>query len=215
MLKRYFITGLLVLIPLAITLWVLNLVISTMDQTLLLLPASLQKPEIFGFHIPGVGVILTIAVVLLVGLLAHNIVGRQLVLWWEGLLNRIPIVRSIYSSVKQVSDTVLSPSGQAFRKAVLVEFPRQGTWSIGFVVGTPGAEVERRLGNQPQTVFVATAPNPTSGYLIIVSPDQITELDMSVDEALKFIVSLGVVVPGRLLKTSADAAAAAAAQKGR
>ncbi len=208
MLKRYFITGLLVLVPLAITLWVLNLVISTMDQTLLLLPMPLQKPEIFGFHIPGVGVILTIAVVLIVGLLAHNFVGRQLVLWWEGLLNRIPIVRSIYSSVKQVSDTVLSPSGQAFRKAVLVEFPRKGSWSVGFIVGTPGTEIEQRLGNAPQTVFVATAPNPTSGYIVILPPEEILELDMSVDEALKFIVSLGVVVPG---KNGAVAAAAAAA----
>lgn len=204
MLKRYFITGLLVLVPLAITLWVLNLVISTMDQTLLLLPLALQKPEIFGYHLPGIGVILTIGVVLLVGLLAHNFVGRQLVLWWEGLLNRIPIVRSIYSSVKQVSDTVLSPSGQAFRKAVLVEFPRKGSWSVGFIVGTPGVEIERRLANTPQTVFVATAPNPTSGYIVILPPEEIIELEMSVDEALKFIVSLGVVVPGR------QAAAAAA-----
>lgn len=197
MLKRYFITGLLVLVPLAITLWVLNLIISTMDQTLLLLPKPLQKPEVFGYNLPGIGLVLTIAVVLVVGVLAHNFVGRQLLWWWEKLLNRIPIVRGIYSSVKQVSDTVLSPSGQAFRKAVLVEFPRSGSWSVAFLIGTPGLEIEQRLGNSPQTVFVPTAPNPTSGYLIIVPPEQITDLDMTVDDALKFVISLGVVLPGK------------------
>ena len=197
MLKRYFITGLLVLVPLAITLWVLNLIISTMDQTLLLLPKPLQKPEVFGYNLPGIGLVLTIAVVLVVGVLAHNFVGRRLLWWWEKLLNRIPIVRGIYSSVKQVSDTVLSPSGQAFRKAVLVEFPRSGSWSVAFLIGTPGLEIEQRLGNSPQTVFVPTAPNPTSGYLIIVPPEQITDLDMTVDDALKFVISLGVVLPGK------------------
>ncbi|MBX7230262.1 MAG: DUF502 domain-containing protein [Burkholderiaceae bacterium] len=195
MLKRYFVTGLLVLVPLAITLWVLKLIITTMDQTLLLLPQPFQKPELFGYNLPGIGLVLTIAVVLLVGVLAHNFVGRKLVWWWERLLTRIPIVRGIYSSVKQVSDTVLSPSGQAFRKAVLVEFPRAGAWSVAFLIGTPGSEIEQRLGNLPQTVFVPTAPNPTSGYLIIVPPEQMTELDMSVDDALKFVISLGVVLP--------------------
>lgn len=194
--KKYLITGLLILVPLVVTLWVLNLIVSTMDQVLLLLPAYVREDNML-FRIPGVGVVMTVGIVFLVGLLAHNILGRQLVELWENLLAKIPIVRSIYSSVKQVSDTVLSPQGQAFRKAVLVEFPRRDSWSIGFIVGTPGSEVEVVLGNHPQVVFVPTAPNPTSGYLVILEPAQIRELDMTVDDALKFHISLGVVVPGR------------------
>jgi uncharacterized membrane protein len=142
-----------------------------------------------------VGVVLTLAAVLCVGVLAHNFLGRKFVEWWHALLQRIPIVRSIYSSVKQVSDTVLSPQGQAFRKTVLVEFPRAGMWSLGFLVGSPGREVEAKLG-PVQTVFVPTAPNPTSGYTVILPAQQIVELDMSVDAGLKYIISLGVVVPG-------------------
>ncbi|CAN5203857.1 DUF502 domain-containing protein [soil metagenome] len=209
--KRYFITGLLVLVPLGITLWVLHFVVATMDQVLQLFPADWRANSLI-LSVPGTGVILTLAFILLVGLLTQNIIGRRLVLIWENLLNRIPIVRSIYSSVKQVSDTVLKPNGQAFRKAVLVEFPRQGSWTVGFVVGTPGVEIESRLGTlgalgAPQTVFVPTAPNPTSGYIVILPPDQIQELEMSVDEALKFIISLGVVKPGTPVEV-ADAATA-------
>ncbi|CAN5284277.1 DUF502 domain-containing protein [soil metagenome] len=212
--KRYFITGLLVLVPLGITLWVLHFVVATMDQVLQLFPAEWRANSIV-LNVPGTGVVLTLAFILLVGLLTQNIIGRRLVLIWENLLNRIPIVRSIYSSVKQVSDTVLKPNGQAFRKAVLVEFPRAGSWTVGFVVGTPGAEIESRLGalgalglaEAPQTVFVPTAPNPTSGYIVILAPDQIQELDMSVDEALKFIISLGVVKPGTPVEAAAPAAA--------
>ncbi|HEU4622778.1 MAG TPA: DUF502 domain-containing protein [Burkholderiaceae bacterium] len=194
--KKYLITGLLILVPLVVTLWVLNLIVTTMDQVLLLLPQEMREGN-FIFRIPGIGVVLTIGFVFVVGLLAHNIIGRKLVDMWENVLARIPIVRSIYSSVKQVSDTVLSPQGQAFRKAVLVEFPRKDSWAVGFIVGTPGSEVEVLLGNHPQTVFVPTAPNPTSGYLIVLDPSQIRELDLTVDEALKFHISLGVVVPGR------------------
>jgi uncharacterized membrane protein len=195
MLKRYFVTGLLVLVPLGITLWVLNIILSTMDQTLTLLPLNLQPEQLFGRKIPGLGVVLTVVVVFLVGVLTRNFLGRQLLVWWE---HQIPIVRSIYSSVKQVSDTILSPNGQAFRKAVLVQFPREGNWAVAFVVGSPGKEIEDLLANQPQTVFVPTAPNPTSGYMVIVPPHEIIELEMSVDEALKFIISMGVVVPGRV-----------------
>jgi uncharacterized membrane protein len=196
-LRRWLITGLLVLVPLAITLWVLDLVLSTMDRALLLLPPNWHPDKLLGFHIPYLGVVLVIVVVLTVGALGSNLIGAKLVQVWEDLLNRIPIFRSVYNSVKQVSDTILSPNGQAFRQAVLVEFPRAGAWSVGFVVGTPGEEVGALLGNEPQSVFVPTAPNPTSGYIIIVSPDQIKPLNMSVDEALKFIISLGVVVPGK------------------
>lgn len=194
MLKKYFFTGLLILVPLAITLWVLNLIVSTMDQTLLLLPASIRSQA--PFNIPGMGVILTLAIVLVVGILGRNFIGRRLLLWWEALLARIPIVSAIYSSVKQVSDTLFSPSGKAFRKAVLVEFPRQGIWTVGFVVGSPGASLERALPGEYASVYVPTAPNPTSGYILIVPFGDVVDLDISVDEALKFVVSMGVVAPG-------------------
>jgi uncharacterized membrane protein len=196
-LRRWLVTGLLVLVPLAITLWVLDLILSTMDNALLLLPQEWRPDSLLGFHIPYLGVLLVIVVVLGVGALGSNLIGAKMVELWEDLLNRIPIFRSVYNSVKQVSDTILSPNGQAFRQAVLVEFPRVGAWSVGFVVGTPGDEITTLLGDEPQSVFVPTAPNPTSGYIIIVGPDQIRPLHMSVDEALRFIVSLGVVVPGK------------------
>jgi uncharacterized membrane protein len=207
--KKYFITGLLILVPLAITFWVLRSIVTTMDQVLLLLPPSWRE-DLFILRIPGVGVLATIAVVFLVGLLARNFIGRQLVGFWEQMLAHIPIVRSIYSSVKQVSDTILTPNGQAFRKAVLVEYPRKGIWTIGFALGSPGAETEgnlAKLGVQGElhTVFVPTAPNPTSGFILIFPHDQIHELDMSVDAALKFVISLGVVKPGSAAEASSDA----------
>ncbi len=196
MFKKYLIPGLLIWVPLAATLWVLDLIVSAMDRTLLLLPTSWQPRALFGFDIPGLGLLLSLLVVLLTGVLAHNFIGRQLVQWWEGLLSRIPIVRSIYSSVKQVSDTMLSPKGNAFRKAVLVEFPQRGQWAIGLVVGAPGPALTRDLDPDMVTVFVPTAPNPTSGYTILVPPADVKELDISVDDALKFVISLGVVTPG-------------------
>jgi uncharacterized membrane protein len=195
-LKKYLMTGLLIWVPLAVTLWVLDAVVSTMDRTLLLLPGSWHPDQLLGIRIPGLGLLLTFVVVVLTGLATHNIVGRSLVRWWEGLLNRIPIVRSIYSSVKQVSDTMLSPKGNAFRRAVLVEFPQRGQWSIGLVVGAPGPLLTKHLQDGVMTVFVPTAPNPTSGYTILVPPDEVKELDITVDEALKFVISLGVVAPG-------------------
>ncbi len=135
--KKYFITGLLIWVPLAITVWVLHLIVSTMDQSLLLLPAALRPESLFGFRVPGMGVILTLVVVLLTGLLTANIIGQRLVLFWEGVLSRIPIVKSIYYSVKQVSDTVFSSSGVAFRKALLIQYPKQDTWTIAFLTGQP------------------------------------------------------------------------------
>lgn len=194
--KKYLLTGLLILVPLVVTLWVLNLIVGTMDQVLLLLPEHVRRDNIV-FRIPGIGVVLTIAVVFVVGLLAHNFIGRQLVAGWESLLARIPIVRSIYSSVKQVSDTIFSPQGQAFRKAVLVEWPRKDAWTIGFIVGAPGDEIGDAIGRDFETVYVPTTPNPTSGYLAIVSTTQLRDLAMSVDEALKFVISLGVVSPSK------------------
>jgi uncharacterized membrane protein len=195
-LKKYFITGLLILVPLAITVWVLNLIIGTMDQSLLLLPVSWRPEALVGFRIPGLGTILTLLIIFLTGLATRNFIGRQVVSLWEGLLTRIPVVKSIYSSVKQVSDTLFSSSGNAFRKAVLVQYPRQGSWTIAFLTGIPGGEVKNHLqGVDYVSLYVPTTPNPTSGFFLMVPRADTIELDMSVDEALKYIVSMGVVAP--------------------
>jgi uncharacterized membrane protein len=194
--KRYFITGLLVWVPLVITLWVLNLLVSTMDQSLLLLPAQLRTEKWLGMHIPGLGVLLTLLVVFLTGLLAANIIGQRLVGFWEGVLARIPVVNSIYNGVKQVSDTLFSPTGQAFRKALLVQWPREGMWTIAFLTGTPGGDIVNHLPGDYLSIYVPTTPNPTGGYFVIVPRSDVIELDMTVDAALKYIISMGVVAPG-------------------
>jgi len=193
--RKYFITGLLILVPLAITVWVLNLIIGTMDQSLLLLPESWRPEALVGFHIPGLGTILTLLIIFITGLATRNFIGRQVVSLWEGLLTRIPVVKSIYSSVKQVSDTLFSSSGNAFRKAVLVQYPRQGSWTIAFLTGVPGGEVKNHLQGDYVSLYVPTTPNPTSGFFLMVPRADTVELDMSVDEALKYIVSMGVVAP--------------------
>jgi uncharacterized membrane protein len=193
--RKYFITGLLILVPLAITVWVLNLIISTMDQSLLLLPERWQPRTVFGFHIPGLGTILTLLVIFFTGLLTRNIIGKQIVHGWEMLVKRIPIVSPIYSSVKQVSDTLFSSSGNAFRKALLVQYPRHGAWTIAFLTGVPGGDVKNHLVGDYVSIYVPTTPNPTSGFFLMVPRADTIELDMSVDEALKYIVSMGVVSP--------------------
>ena len=193
--RKYFITGLLILVPLAITAWVLNLVISTMDQSLLLLPVDWRPTKLIGFEIPGLGTILTIAIVFLTGLLTNNLVGNYLVRLWERLLHRIPVVSSLYGSVKQVSDTLFSSSGNAFRKAVLLPYPHENSWTIGFLTGTPGGDVRNHLVGDFVSVYVPTTPNPTSGFFLMLERSRVIELDMSVDAALKYIVSMGVVAP--------------------
>ncbi len=193
--RKYFITGLLILVPLAITLWVLNLIIGTMDQSLLLLPERWQPRNLFGFHIPGLGSILTLLIIFLTGLATRNFIGNQVVIVWEKILTRIPVVNSIYSSVKQVSDTLFSSSGNAFRKAVLVQYPRQGSWTIAFLTGIPGGDVKNHLHGDYVSLYVPTTPNPTSGFFLMVPRVDTIELDMSVDAALKYIVSMGVVSP--------------------
>jgi uncharacterized membrane protein len=196
LLRRYFITGLLIWVPLGITLWVLNLIVGTMDQTLLLVPAKWRTESFLGIHIPGLGVILTLAVVLITGLLAANFIGQHLVNFWEHILGRIPIVRSIYSSVKQVSDTLLSGSGQSFRKALLVQYPREGCWTVAFQTGMAAREIHDLVGEELVAVFIPTTPNPTSGFFLMMKQSDTRELGMSVDQALKYIVSMGVVIPG-------------------
>jgi len=193
--KKYLITGLLVLVPLVITIWVLKSLIGIMDQSLLLLPEAWHPHTLFGRDIPGFGVILTVAIVLVTGVIATNFFGMQIILLWEKLLNRLPVVKSIYSSVKQVSDTLFSDSGNAFRKAVLVQFPREGSWTIAFLTGTPGGDVVNHLHGDYVSIFVPTTPNPTGGYFLMMPKADVVELDMSVDEALKYIISMGVVAP--------------------
>ena len=195
--KKYLITGLLIWIPLVITLWVLKVVVDVLDQSLLLLPATFQTESWLGVHIPGLGAILTIVIVLVTGVFATNFFGARLVVLWHDVLHRIPVVNSIYSSVKQISDTLFSSSGQAFRKALLVQWPMEGMWTIAFLTGTPGGEVASRLPPDAVAVYVPTTPNPTGGYFVIVSRKNVVELDMSVDQALKYIISMGVVPPQR------------------
>ena len=194
-LRKWLIAGLLVIVPLVITLGVLNWIIGTLDQTLAILPEAWQPDKLLGVHIPGFGVILTLLILLIVGGIASNFIGRKLVGWGDALVRRIPVVRSIYSSVKQVSDTVFSDSGNAFRTAVMVQWPREGVWTVAFVTGQPNGEVAALLRDDYVSVFVPTTPNPTGGYFVLVRKSECVELEMSVDAALKYIVSMGVVSP--------------------
>ena len=194
--RRYFITGLLIWVPLVITLWVLDLLVSTMDQSLRLLPLEWQTESWLGVHIPGLGVVLTLVIVFASGVLAANIIGQRMVKFWEGVLARIPVVNSIYIGVKQVSDTLFAPGGQAFRKALLVQWPHPGMWTIAFLTGTPGGDVANHLKGDYVSIYVPTTPNPTGGYFVMVPRTSVIELDMTVDAALKYIISMGVAAPG-------------------
>ena len=193
-LKSYLIAGLLIWVPLVITLWVLDLLVGTLDQTLLLLPESIRTEAWLGIHIPGLGVVLTIVIVFTTGVLAANIIGQHLVRFWEGLLARIPIFNSIYHSVKQVSDTLFSGNGHAFRKVLLVRYPHPQAWSLAFQTNVP-AEVTEKLGDEHLAVFIPTTPSPVNGFYFYVRRDETLEVDISVDAALKYIVSMGVVAP--------------------
>jgi uncharacterized membrane protein len=193
--RKWLLAGLLVIVPVGITAWVLEWVISTLDKTLLILPSEWQPDRLLGVHIPGFGALLALAILLLVGATASNFFGRKLVNWWHALLHRIPVVRSIYSGVKQVSDTLFSESGNAFRTAVLIQWPREGVWTIAFVTGVPGGDAVNHLPGEYLSVYVPTTPNPTGGYFVMLKKSDCIELKMSVDEALKYIVSMGVVVP--------------------
>jgi uncharacterized membrane protein len=193
--RRYLIAGLLVWVPLGITLWVLHFLLTSLDQILLVLPESAQPRALLGFDIPGLGVVVAFLILFATGVIAANFFGLRLIRAWEAVLGRIPFVKSIYSSVKQVSDTLLSDKGQAFRKALLVEFPRPGSWTIAFQTGVPAAGVAPWLPGDHVSVYVPTTPNPTGGYFLMLPRAQVRELDMTVDEALKYIISMGVVAP--------------------
>ena len=190
--KRYFVTGLLIWVPIGITAWVINMIVTTLDGVV---PIGLRPEALFGFQIPGFGVLAVALLVLFTGLLGANLIGRRLVQVWEALLARIPLVRSIYSSVKQVSDTILAPNGQAFRQAVLVQYPRPGVHPIAFVTGTPGGEVSQVLGADMVSVYVPTTPNPTSGFFLMLPKSDVIPLSMPVDAALRYVVSMGTVPP--------------------
>lgn len=194
--RRWLLAGLLVLVPLAVTVWLLNWIIGTLDQTLQILPGDWHPDKLLGIHIPGFGVLLALAIILTIGAIATNFFGKKLVRWWDALLSRIPIVRSIYSSVKQVSDTLFSENGNAFRKALLVQWPREGVWTIAFQTGMPGGDVANHLSGDYMSVYVPTTPNPTGGYFVMLKRADCIELKMSVDEALTYVISMGVVVPG-------------------
>ena len=200
-LRRWLLAGLLVLAPLMITVWVLNWIIGTLDQTLQILPEKWQPDLLLGIHIPGFGVVLALLIVLVIGAAVSNFLGRRLMAWWDALLGRIPIVRSIYSSVKQVSDTLFSENGNAFRKALLVQWPRPGVWTIAFQTGTPGGDVGHHLGEDYLSVYVPTTPTPTGGYFGMLKKSDCIELAMTVDEALTYVISMGVVAPGSATKS--------------
>jgi uncharacterized membrane protein len=194
-LRRYFVAGLLVWIPLGITLWVLKILVDLMDESLRLLPEAYRSEALFGFHVPGLGIILTLAIVIATGALAANFFGRKILALGDNALTRIPIVRSIYGGVKQISDTLFSPEGKAFRRAVLVRYPHPGTWTVALVTGTPRHEVAELLGTDQISVFIPTTPNITSGFFLVVPRSETIELDMTVDAALKYIISMGVAEP--------------------
>jgi uncharacterized membrane protein len=193
-LRRLLVAGILVWLPIIATIWVVSFVVTLMDRTLVLLPDRYQPQTLIGFHLPGLGVVFAFVVVLLTGLLVTNLIGRQLVGYWEEMMQRIPLVRSVYGGVRSFTESVLS-SSHSFRQVVAVEYPRAGIWSIGFVTAENVAEVSSRTGQHLTCVFVSTAPNPTSGFIILVPQSQLIQLDMSVDAAMRMIVTCGVVLP--------------------
>ncbi|MEN9560725.1 MAG: hypothetical protein RLZZ502_1936 [Pseudomonadota bacterium] len=193
MIKRYLLTGLLLWVPLGITLWVLHFLVTTLDGVVNILPIKWRSESLFGMHIYGFGILITFIVLMTTGLIARNFFGAQLVKFWENLLGKVPVVGGVYKSVKQISDTVLSDSGQAFSKAVLVEFPHAGSHTVGFLTGHVSGELAGILGSESVSVYIPTTPNPTSGYMVLVARHKIKELDLTVDQALKYIISMGAV----------------------
>ena len=199
MIKKNFLTGLLVLIPLILTFWVLFSLIKFLDQILFLLPETLRPDYVLGTEVFGFGVILTFIIILVTGIIANNFFGKKIISLYEVLLNRLPFVKSIYKSIKQVSDTLLSSSGEAFSKAVLIEFPIAGTYTFAFITGEPDEIITKDIKGEYVNVYVPTTPNPTSGYTLMVPKNKVVELDISVDQVLKYVISMGVVPTGKKL----------------
>jgi uncharacterized membrane protein len=193
--RRYLIAGLLVWVPILVTVLVVRFILDLMDQTLLLLPPSVRPEALFGYHIPGLGLLLAVLLLFFTGVLVSNIIGRSLVVLWEDLMNRIPFVRALYSGVKSFSTTILSNQGNSFKKVLLIEYPRKGIWSVGFQTAGDVPLISSHTGEPQVCVFIPTTPNPTSGFIVMVPRSQAIELDMSTDAAMRMIVTLGVVVP--------------------
>lgn len=202
-LRKYFISGLLVWLPLIVTILVLKFLVDILSQSLLLLPNRYQPDVLLGVHIPGIGVVLTLVVVFVTGLFVANFIGRSFIEFGENIMFRIPLVRTIYTGVKQVTDTIFSPGSQSFRKVLLVEYPCPGVWSMAFQTGEDNGDIEKLLDSEPLvSYFIPTTPNPTSGFLMMAPKSKVKELDISVDQALKFVISLGVVKPDSTLALS-------------
>ncbi len=200
--RRYLIAGLLIWVPLGITIIVVRLLVNWLDGSILLIPEAYRPENLLGFAIPGLGVLISLIVVILTGVFAANLFGRRLVKLWEGLLSHVPLVRSVYSGAKQLAETMFSDSGQSFRKVLLIEFPRKGLWTLAFLTGTDQGEVQRKTGRNVINVYVPTTPNPTGGYFVMVPKEDVQELDMSVDEGLKMLMSMGAVVPDAIKASS-------------
>lgn len=192
-LRSYLLAGLVVWLPILITMGVIRFIIDLLDKTLSLIPMAYQPERLLGVHIPGLGVILSLILLVSTGVFATNFFGQRLMSWGESILSKIPLVRSIYNSVKQVINTVLSTNSDAFRKVLLIEYPRKGLWSIGFQTGAVNPEISNKTNEELISLFIPTTPNPTSGFLIMIPKQEAIELNMSIDEALKFIISLGVM----------------------
>ena len=199
-LRKYLITGLLVWLPLAATIFIIKIVIDLLDKTILLIPPDFRPETVLGFPIPFFGVIVGIFVLILTGMLAANLFGRRLVTIGEGILGRIPVVRTIYTSIKQVLETVLTSNSKSFRKVVLIEFPRKGVWSLGFLTNDGLSQASTISGEQLESVFIPTTPNPTNGFIVMFPEQDVIPLDMSIEDAFKFIISMGVVVPDAKVK---------------
>ena len=194
-LRKYLVAGLLIWVPLGITFFVLRILVGFMDRSLLLLPEAYRPETLLGMNIPGLGAILTVTLLFVTGVLVTNLLGRKILGGWEYLLARIPLIRSVYSGAKQVAETMFAEGGQSFKKVLLIPYPRKGVWSLAFQTATEVGEVQARTSLEVVCVFVPTTPNPTSGFIVMVPREEVIELDMSVDAALRMIISLGVVVP--------------------
>jgi uncharacterized membrane protein len=204
-LKRIFLAGLAVTIPIGLTLYILIFLIGMMDGLLTVMPAKLHPDAILGFHIPGLGILVTLALILICGLMAQSIVGRRIVRFSEGMLDRIPVVRSIHSAIKKIVDSMFLYRSRSFRKVVLVEFPHRGAYTVAFVTGTPNEEIQAKTGKKCLSVYVPTTPNPTSGYFIVFPEEDLIQLDMTVEEAFTLVISGGIVnPPGRLREEAAS-----------
>ena len=194
-LRRYFVAGLLVWLPLVATLLLLTFVIRIVDRSLLLLPPALRPENLLGFTVPGLGVILTLLILLLTGVIVANFFGRRLVAMWEGLLAKIPLVNTVYGALKQITSSLFSDASQSFREVVLVEYPRRGLWMLAFVTGDTPKQFQKTIGQNLINIYVPTTPNPTSGFYIMVPPSEVKRLDIPVEAGLKMILSAGVVNP--------------------